>query len=417
LELEATQRRAQFWILVIAAASILAITMGLRSTLGLFVSPLNTATGLGIVTISFALAINHLMWGAWQPVFGAMADRFGPNVVIVFGGLLLAGALVVVPFATSAPGVVLTLGIGVAAGAAAGSMSTLLGAIGQRIPIERRGFATGIVNAGGSTGQLVLAPVAQGLILATGWVNAFFALAAISLATLPLAWPLRGRAAHHPAATPSPDTGAGSSHAAAPSGLRAAMRTAARDRSYWYLNAGFFVCGFHIAFLLTHMPGVIELCGLPPALAGTSIAVIGLFNIVGSIGSGLIVQRFRMKLTLAWLYAARGVGVAAFLLAPKTELTILLFSVWMGLTWLATVPPTAGLVGKLFGTRYLATLFGITLFSHQVGGFFGAWLGGIAFAATGNYDWMWYADMALAGFAMLINLPIREPAFKRLAPA
>jgi len=417
LEQDASRRRAQFWILVIAAASILAITMGLRASLGLFVSPLNTATGLGIVTISFALAINHLMWGAWQPVFGAMADRFGPNLVIVVGGLLLAVALVLVPFATSAAGVVLTLGMGVAAGAAAGSMSTLLGAIGQRIPIERRGFATGIVNAGGSTGQLVLAPVAQGLILVAGWVNALFALAAVALATLPLAWPLRGKSTHQPAATPTSGDAGTNPTAPAPPGLRAAMRTAARDRSYWYLNTGFFVCGFHIAFLLTHMPGVIELCGLPPALAGTSLAVIGLFNIVGSIGSGLIVQRFRMKLTLAWIYAARGLGVAVFLMAPKTELTILLFSVWLGLTWLATVPPTAGLVGKLFGTRYLATLFGITLFSHQVGGFFGAWLGGIAFAATGNYDWMWYADMALAALAMFINLPIREPVIKRLAPA
>jgi len=411
------QRRAQFWFLVIAAAGILAITMGLRSSLGLFISPLNTATGLGIVTISFALAINHLMWGAWQPVFGAMADRFGPNLVIVVGGILLAGALVLVPFMLSAAGIVLTLGVGVAAGAAAGSMSTLLGAIGQRIPIERRGFATGIVNAGGSIGQLVLAPVAQGLILVTGWTSAFFALAAVALATLPLAWPLRGKTAHQAAAASTTDNGANSPPALAAPGLRAAMHTAARDRSYWYLNTGFFVCGFHIAFLLTHMPGVIQLCGLPPALAGTSIAVIGFFNVVGSIGSGLIVQRFRMKLTLAWIYAARGVGVAVFLMAPKTELTILLFSVWMGLTWLATVPPTAGLVGKLFGTRYLATLFGITLFAHQVGGFFGAWLGGIAFAATGNYDWMWYADMALAALAMFINLPIREPSIERLAPA
>jgi MFS family permease len=411
------ERGSQFWILVIAAASILAITIGLRSVLGLFISPLNTATGLGIVTISFALAINHLMWGAFQPVFGAMADRFGPNIVVVLGGVLLAGALVLVPFATSAPGVVLTLGVGVAAGAAAGSMSTLLGAIGQRIPLERRGFATGIVNAGGSTGQLVLAPIAQGLIFTIGWANAFIGLAAVALATLPLAWPLRRKTSHPLPATPVPGDGAVNPPVGATPGFRASMRTAARDRSYWFLNAGFFVCGFHIAFLLTHMPGVIQLCGLPPVLAGTSIAVIGLFNIVGSVASGLIVQRFRMKLTLAWLYAARGLGVAVFLIAPKTELTILLFSVWLGLTWLATVPPTAGLVGKLFGTRYLATLFGVTLFSHQVGGFFGAWLGGIAFEATGHYDWMWYADIALAAFAMLINLPIREPALKRLAPA
>ncbi len=408
-----TQHRAQFWTLVIAGAGILAITIGLRASLGLFVSPLNTATGLGLVTVSFAFAINHLMWGAWQPVFGALADRFGAARTIVLGGVMLAVALVLVPFATSGPGLVLSLGVGVAAGAAAGSMSTLLGAIGQRIPFERRGFATGVVNAGGSCGQLIFAPLTQGLILVTGWVNAFFALAAIALLTLPLAWPLRHRLAHRATTTPA-HADAGQSP---PPGLRAALHTAARDKSYWYLNIGFFVCGFHIAFLLTHMPGVIQLCGLPPALAGTSIAVIGLFNIVGSIGSGLIVQRFRMKLTLAWIYAARGVGVAAFLIAPKTELTILVFSVWLGLTWLATVPPTAGLVGKLFGTRYLATLFGITLFSHQIGGFFGAWLGGIAFAATGSYDWMWYADMALAALAMFINLPIREPTMKRLVPA
>jgi len=409
--------KAQFWILVLAAASIIAITMGVRAVLGLFISPINTATGAGIVTLSFALAINHLMWGAFQPVFGAMADRFGATRVIALGGVLLAAALVLVPFATSASGLVIVLGVGVAAGAAAGSMSTLLGAIGQRIPFERRGFATGIVNAGGSTGQLVLAPVATGLIFAIGWANALFALAAVVLATLPLAWPLRRKASLPAAAAPVRGKAVTDTPAAPPPGMRAALRTASRNPSYWFLNIGFFVCGFHIAFLLTHMPGVIEICGLPATLAGTSLAVIGLFNIVGSIGSGIIVQRFRMKLTLAWLYAARGVGVAVFLIAPKTELVILLFSVWMGLTWLATVPPTAGLVGKLFGTRYLATLFGITLFSHQIGGFFGAWLGGIALVATGNYDWMWYADMALAALATIINLPIREPKMGRFAPA
>jgi predicted MFS family arabinose efflux permease len=165
------------------------------------------------------------------------------------------------------------------------------------------------------------------------------------------------------------------------------------------------------------MPGVIELCGLPPTLAGTSIAIIGLFNIAGSILAGMAVQRWAMKVILAVLYASRAVGVAIFLVAPKTEFTILVFSVWMGLSYLATVPPTAGLVGKLFGTRYLATLFGITLFAHQVGGFFGAWLGGLAFAATGHYDWMWYADIGLAIFAALINLPIREPRIVRVTPA
>jgi predicted MFS family arabinose efflux permease len=340
-------------------------------------------------------------------VFGALADRYGPAVVIFAGGLLLAVGNALVPLATSGTALVLTLGIVAAAGASAGSLSTLLGAIGQRIPPERRGLATGIVNAGGSTGQLILAPIVAAGIASYGWVNAMYGLAVLALATLPLAFLFRRPAA--PAAA----------KAAAPSGpgMREALRDALRTPSYWLLMGGFFVCGFHIAFLITHMPGVIELCGLPPAVAGTSIALIGLFNIAGSVLAGMAVQRWPMKIILALLYASRGVGVAIFLVAPKTELTILAFSVWMGLTYLATVPPTVGLVGKLFGTRYLATLFGITLVAHQLGGFFGAWLGGLAFEATGHYDWMWYADIALALFAALINLPIREPRIVRVAPA
>lgn len=397
-------KNAGMWVLVAVAALILAINMGSRSAFGLFLSPINTGTGLGIAAISFAAAVNQLMWGAWQPVFGALADRFGAAVVVFGGGLLLAAGTAMIPYTDSAAGLVLSLGIVSAAGAAAGSMSVLFGAIGQRIPPERRGFATGIVNAGGSAGQMVFAPVVQAIITAAGWVSAMFSLAAIALATLPLAWLLRQPRA------------AGAAKPAGP-GMRAALGEAAGSPSYWYLQAGFFVCGFHVAFLLVHMPGVIELCGLPPSVAGTSLALIGLFNIAGSLLAGMATQRWRMKLTLSALYAARAAGVALFLAAPKTELTVLVFSAWMGLTFLATIPPTAGLVGKLFGVRYLATLFGITLFSHQVGAFFGAWLGGVAFERTGSYDWMWYADIALAIFAALIHLPIREARVVRAAPA
>ena len=314
-----------------------------------------------------------------------------------------------------------------------------MGAIGQHVPAHRRGLAAGIVNAGGSTGQLILAPIVATGIAAYGWMNASYGLALLALATLPLAWVFRRRApssasvraslpesspapspasspAPSPASSPAPSPApAAAAAAAAPTGaggLRAALRDAAATPSYWYLMSGFFVCGFHIAFLVTHLPGVIELCGLPPALAGTSLAVIGLFNIAGSVLAGLAVQRWSMKWLLAALYASRGLGVALFMLAPKTELTFLVFSVWMGVTFLATVPPTAGLVGKLFGMRYMATLF-----AHQIGGFFGAWLGGLAFDATGSYDWMWYADIALAVFAALINLPIRESRPAVLAPA
>jgi MFS family permease len=402
---------AAMWGLVITACVVLAVTTGAIATRGLFLSPINTSTGLGIATVSFAAAVGALMWGAWQPVFGALADRYGAGIVIFCGGLLLALGSALVPHTPSALGLVFSMGILSSAGAAAGSMSVLMGAIGQRLPPEKRGLASGVVNAGGSVGQLVLAPVFAVVIASYGWVSATYGLALVALATLPLALPFKRRpAAAQPAA-------AASAPAAGPQSLRAALREATGSANYWYLMGGFFVCGFHISFLMTHMPGVIELCGLPPSLAGTSLGVIGLFNIAGSILAGLAAQRWSMKIMLAVLYASRGIGVALFLVAPKTELTILLFSAWMGVTFLATVPPTVGLVGKLFGTRYLATLFGVTLFAHQIGGFFGAWFGGLAFEATGSYDWMWTADMALAVFAALINLPIREPRAPRLAHA
>jgi len=399
---------AAMWGLVITACLVLAVTTGAIATRGLFVSPINTTTGLGIATVSFAAAVGALMWGAWQPVFGALADRYGAGIVIAVGALLLALGCALVPHTPSALGLVFSMGILSSAGAAAGSMSVLMGAIGQRLPPEKRGLASGVVNAGGSVGQLVLAPIFAVAIASVGWVSAMYGLALVALATLPLALPFKRRPAAAPAAA---------APVAGPQNLRAALREATGSANYWYLMGGFFVCGFHISFLMTHMPGVIELCGLPPSLAGTSLGVIGLFNIAGSILAGLAAQRWSMKLMLSALYASRGVGVALFLVAPKTELTILVFSAWMGVTFLATVPPTVGLVGKLFGTRYLATLFGVTLFAHQIGGFFGAWFGGLAFEASGAYDWMWYADMALAVFAALINLPIREPRAPRLAHA
>jgi len=398
------------WGLIAAAFVVLAITTGAVATRGLFLSPINTTTGLGIATISFAAAVGALMWGAWQPVFGALADRYGAALVIFWGALLLALGSALMPTMPSALGLIFSMGILSAAGQAAGSMSVLMGTVAQRLPPEKRGLASGVVNAGGSAGQLVFAPIFAAAIATYGWMSAMYGWALIALAMLPLALAFKQRQA------PS-GTAPAAASAPGPANLRGALREAAGSANYWYLMGGFFVCGFHISFLMTHMPGVIQLCGLPPALAGTSLAVIGLFNIGGSIFAGLAAQRWPMKLLLSVLYASRGIGVALFLVAPKTETTILVFSAWMGVTFLATVPPTVGLVGKLFGTRYLATLFGVTLFAHQVGGFFGAWFGGLAVEATGNYDWMWYADMALAVFAALINLPIREPRTVRLAPA
>jgi predicted MFS family arabinose efflux permease len=262
---------------------------------------------------------------------------------------------------------------------------------------ESRGTASGIINAGGSLGQFVFAPISQKLIQMLGWMGALWTLAAMTLAAIPLVGFVAGKKGAAKHKDPSADAG-----------LWNTVRGAVGDRSYILLNLGFFTCGFHIAFLVTHLPGEVNLCGLPPTVASWSLAIIGLANIAGSLLAGASVSRVRSKYTLAAMYASRAVLIGVYLLAPKTTLTFYLFAAGLGLTWLATVPPTAAIVGKLFGIRYLATLFGLTLLSHQIGGFLGAYLGGIAFERTGDYQWMWYADMALAAAAALVNLPIRE---------
>jgi MFS family permease len=396
------------WLLMLAAAAILMITMGARLTTGLFISPINTSTGLGIVSISFALAVGQFVWGAAQPVFGAVADKYGPVRVIILGAVMLAVGMAMTPFMSSQAGLLLSMGILSAAGAGAGSFSILIGATAQTLPPQRRAFAAGFINAGGSFGQFVFAPLMQAIINSAGWVIAMLTMAATTLLTIPLTWPLRRRASAAPlkAATMAPEVGLGQQ-----------VRLALRDRSYLCLHAGFFTCGFHIAFLVTHLPGEVALCSLSASVSATALALIGLFNIVGSLSAGALGSRYKMKYLLLGMYASRAVIITIYLIAPKTALTFYVFAAALGLTWLATVPPTAGLVGKLFGTRYLATLFGLTLLSHQIGGFFGAWLGGLSIARFGNYNWMWYADIVLALAAALINLPIREAPVGRILPA
>lgn len=388
-------------IVTLAAAAFLMVTMGVRQSFGLFISPINSSTGLGIATISFALAIGQFTWGAVQPIAGALADRHGPGKVLVAGALLLATGIALTPFMGSGFGLIVSMGLLASIGSGAGSFSVLIGAASRRLPAEARGKAAGIVNAGGSLGQFVFAPVAQALIQALGWMAALWSLAAMTLAALPLVRTVAPRetAAHE---------GANAASAAGDSPWQA-LRNAFKDNSYILLNLGFFTCGFHIAFLVTHLPQEVDLCGLPPTVASWSLAIIGLANIAGSLAAGFATTRYRSKYILAWMYGSRAVLIALYLMAPKTALTFYLFAAGLGATWLATVPPTAGIVGKLFGVRFLATLFGMTLLSHQIGGFLGAWLGGLAYEGTGSYLWMWYADMVLAAAAALVNLPIREP--------
>ncbi|SPE25636.1 conserved membrane hypothetical protein [Burkholderiales bacterium] len=392
------------WPLLLTAAAILLVTTGARQSLGLYVAPLTRSTGLGIADISLALAVGQFVWGASQPFFGAIADRHGPVRVIMAGAVLLAAGFAATPFAHTTAGLVWTLGVLSAAGAGAGSFSILIGAAAQRLAPQQRSFAAGFINAGASLGQFVFAPLNQALIGAFGWVSAMSTMAAVMLCTLPLAWGMRGlrpAAAAHPAAAATAATAAG---------LREQLSAAARNPSYWYLHLGFFTCGFHVAFLVTHLPTEVSLCGLGSSVAATSLAIIGLTNVAGSLAAGSLGNRVRLKWLLFWVYATRALAIGLYLASPRTEFTFYVFAAALGLTWLSTVPPTAGLVGKLFGTRHLATLFGLTLLSHQIGGFFGAWLGGLAMSRFGDYSWMWYADILLALGAALINLPIREAA-------
>ena len=398
--------RPDILVVTLAAAGILMVTMGARQSLGLFIAPIGASTGLGIATISLALAIGQFTWGAIQPVAGAVADRYGPRAVLVGGLVILALGSAITPFMGSGFGLIVSLGLLSAMGSGAGSFSVLIGAAAQRLPIEARGSASGVINAGGSFGQFVFAPILQKLIQTVGWMGAMWAMAIMTLAALPLIGKLTG-----PVEAPV-------KHAHQDSGLLKSINTAMKDRSYLLLHAGFFTCGFHIAFLVTHLPGEVNLCGLPPSVASWSLAIIGLANIFGSLYAGSCISRYRSKYVLAAMYASRAVLIALYLVMPRTELTFYLFAAGLGFTWLATVPPTAAIVGKLFGIRYLGTLFGLTLLTHQIGGFLGAYLGGLAITRFGDFGWMWYADMALAALAALLNLPIREaPVARSLAHA
>jgi predicted MFS family arabinose efflux permease len=372
------------------------IALGLRTAQPLFISAINSSTGVGYATISLAFGVAQLMWGIGQPVAGAVSDRWGPRPVMLTGAILLASGTALMPFASSAWSLIVVIGLMAAAGASTAGPAQLASAISRWIPEAKRSMANGIIGAGGSMGQFILVPLAQLFIGLAGWQPALIIIGVIGLAAVPLILYITPAAAAH-----------AGTHAGAAT-LRQAVAGAMRDSSFLLLMAGFFTCGFHIAFIATHLPGVVAFCELPPSVSAWSLSIIGLFNMFGSLWIGRHIQMRRMKLALAGVYFARALIILVFFFSPKVPMVFFIFAAAIGFTYLSTVPPTIGLVAKLHGARYMATLFGIVMLSHQVGGFLGAWLGGKAFEATGNYDWMWWADIALCIFAAAVHLPIRE---------
>jgi MFS family permease len=411
----AAARRGEipFGLVLLAAGGIFAVTMGARQSMGLFLGVINTTTGLGLASISLAFGVGQLWWGLTQPIAGIVADRYGAGRVLLLGLLLVCVGTALVPLMTTTLGLVVAIGVIGAGGAGLAGPSVLLAAAARLTAPARRGIASGIVNAGGSFGQFIFVPIAQGITALAGWALAIQSMAAIVLLALPAAWVLRGSSARAAAVAPS----AAGSAAARAETTKEAIARALRTPGYLLLGAGFFVCGFHVAFIATHLPGVVAACQLPPAVGAWALAIVGLFNIVGSFAIGWAVGRWRMKSLLSLIYATRGLAVLVFLFAPKTEAVVLVFAAVIGLTYLSTVPPTAGLVAKFFGTAHMATLFGFVMLSLQIGCFLGAWLGGKAFEGTGRYDWMWFADFVLAAGAALIHLPIREAAVRPRAVA
>lgn len=392
----------KLWAVIAAAAFILLITIGMRMTLGLFVQPVVNTTELSIARFSLIIAVFQLMWGVSQPLSGALADRFGAFRVLSGGAVLLVCACLIAPNIPTYWGLMIAVGLLLAFGTGSGGFSIIMGQVAAQIPAHRRGLASGLVNAGGSAGQFLFAPLVQGLtaLPQAGWTGTFYVWGAITLLILPVSWWLAdGNNAAH------------TQHAQATHGqsLGEAVKTAFKTPSYILLHLSFFACGFHIAFLVTHLPTEVALCGLPATVASTSIAIIGLANIAGCIFSGWCTSRVRGKYVLFGLYTSRATMILIYIFSPKTDFNFYIFAAALGFTWLATVTPTASITGKLFGTHYLATLFGLTMLSHQIGGFLGSYIGGIVITQFGDYGWMWYADALLAGTAALFNLPIREP--------
>ena len=387
-------------LVLVCGAIILTLGLGIRASFGMFLQPMSTDLGWGRSHFSFAMALSNLIWGLAQPFFGAWADKKGAGRVIAVSGLLYAGGLALMPFSTTPLMLDASAGLMVGLGLSGVSFGVILGVVGRAFPPERRSLALGIASSGGSFGQFLMLPFGQLLISTLGWQTALLVLAGTIMATVPLAAAmLEGR---RPVAT------------GAQQSLNQALREAGAHSGFWYLTAGFFVCGFQVAFISVHLPAYLVDVRMTPAVGATALALIGLFNIAGSFVAGYLGGRFSKKYLLSGIYILRAVIIALFLVLPVTPLTVYLFAAGIGFLWLGTVPLTNGLVAQIFGVRFVSMLFGIVFLSHQIGSFAGVWLGGYLFDATGSYNLVWIGSIALGVIAAILNLPIDERPVERM---
>jgi MFS family permease len=386
---------------VIAAGCLIAlITFGARTSFGLFTEPLSALRGWDRETFAIAIAIQNLLWGVGQPFAGAVADRYGPGRVLAAGGAVYALGVVLMAVSTGAATLALTGGVLVGLGLSGGSFTIVIAAFARLVPEDRRSWAMGLATAMGSLGQFVFAPLGQ------SFISAFGPAAALALIGACVAFvPVLARAL------------SGGDTVAEGAALRSsvAVRQALTHPSYLLLTSGFFVCGFHIAFVSTHLPPYLTELGLSTALAAWALGLIGLFNVIGAYTAGVLGGMLSRRLLLSAIYASRAAAFLLFVALPVTPATVLLFGAALGLLWLSTVPLTSGLIAVMFGTRHLGLLFGVVFLSHQVGAFIGVWLGGAVYDATGAYDLMWWASIALGFAAALVHLPISERPAPRLA--
>ena len=389
--------------LVLCAALVLTISNGLRSSFGLFITPMGLDLGVSRETFALAIAIQGIVWGISQPFFGALADRHGAVRVILLGTALYIGGLLWMAGADGAIGLHLGQGVLVGLGISATGFAVVLGPVGRAVPPEKRSMALGIAAAGGSFGQFALAPVGGALLGGVGWSMTLVVYCVLAAMMVPCLIGIRG--SHTP-----PEGDAQS--------LREALVEARAHSGFWLLCGGFFVCGFHVYFIATHLPPFLTDAGLAPMLGATAIAVIGLGNIVGTFAAGWLGGRHRKKHVLSLFYLGRAAVMGGFIVVPVSEASVLVFSALMGLLWLGTVPLTSGLVAQIFGPRYLGALFGIVFLAHQVGSFLGAWLGGYVYDETGSYDAVWLTAVALGVVAAIIHWPIPDrPLVRRHAGA